>query len=254
MKGLIAWVGVLNFAVTFFLLLAACLLAQQTPRILRSIFGALIGGIHSSLCLLPKLQLFGSNGWRLGILLVSGCMAFGICRTGIRKTVLFLLLELALTGFAVGLEQGITGILMTAGAVSLLSLMLIFQKTVQTIPVELTYQERKIRLTALKDTGNTLKDPLSGQPVLIIDPEAAEKLTGLTRAELKDPVKTISRAPITGLRLIPYHTISNPAGFLLALQIQQGKVGDRRGCVMTAFAPEELDREGNIQALIGGSV
>ena len=117
------------------------------------------------------------------------------------------------------------------------------------IPVELTYGAQTVRLTALRDTGNSLRDPITGKPVLIVGADIAEKLTGLSPAALRDPVRTMGSLP--GLRLIPYRTVGN-TGFLLALRIPSVKIGNRQGSALVAFSPHILGS--GYQALTGGTV
>ena len=106
-----------------------------------------------------------------------------------------------------------------------------------------------MRLTALRDTGNSLRDPITGKPVLIVGADIAEKLTGLSPAALRDPVRTMGSLP--GLRLIPYRTVGN-TGFLLALRIPSVKIGNRQGSALVAFSPHILGS--GYQALTGGTV
>ena len=103
---------------------------------------------------------------------------------------------------------------------------------------------------ALRDTGNTLRDPITGGEVLVIGADAAGELTGLTQAQLRNPIDSLGTIP--GLRLIPYHSIGNEGGFLLALKLQNVKIGSWKGSSLVAFAPEGLNLEGTYQALTGG--
>lgn len=75
------------------------------------------------------------------------------------------------------------------------------------LPVRLSGNGKQLRLTALADTGNELRDPITGQSVLVIGCEAAGQLTGLTRAQLRHPLETLTAAPLPGLRLIPYRAV-----------------------------------------------
>jgi stage II sporulation protein GA (sporulation sigma-E factor processing peptidase) len=118
--------------------------------------------------------------------------------------------------------------------------------------VELKYGKKHIHLTALRDTGNSLCDPITGKPVLVICGEVANRLTGLTIDELSRPLETMTNAPIQGLRLIPYRSVGQPAGLLLALKLPYVKIGKWSGSSLVAFAPEQLSGEGDYKALAGG--
>ena len=117
------------------------------------------------------------------------------------------------------------------------------------VPVELTYGSKTLRIKALRDTGNTLRDPITGKQVLIVGSDVAQKLTGLTVSMLNDPVGSVQALP--GLRLIPYQTVGN-TGFLLALKLNDVRIGDRQGSALIAFSPCLLGK--HYQALTGGTI
>ena len=115
------------------------------------------------------------------------------------------------------------------------------------IPVELCYGEQIFQLTALRDTGHSLRDPITGKNVLIVGADMAQRLTGLCPRELRDPVGTMQSIP--GLRLIPYQTVGN-TGFLLAIFVAQAKIGERQGSAVVALSPNVFGS--HYQALTGG--
>ena len=117
------------------------------------------------------------------------------------------------------------------------------------VPVELYYAGRKLTLTALRDTGHSLRDPITGRPVLIVDALTAEGLTGLSRQQLQKPLETMGTVP--GMRLIPYKTIGG-TGVMLALWLTDMKIGSQQRSGLVAFSPEVLSTDGVYQALFGG--
>ena len=159
---------------------------------------------------------------------------------------------MALGGIALGLGQkNIPSLILAAGGVAALCFFGFRGKLGKSfVPVELCYGENRIKLTALRDTGNSLRDPLTGQEILIISPRAATRLTGLTPSQLKDPAGSLGALP--GLRLVPYRAVGK-AGVLLAIRLQEAKVGTRQGAQLVAFAPDGLGN-GEYDALTGGAV
>ena len=119
------------------------------------------------------------------------------------------------------------------------------------VPVELTYGGKQVKLTALQDTGNTLRDPLTGQQILVVGPQVAAALTGLTRQQLRDPAGAVGALP--GLRLVPYRAVGTDGGMLLALRLNRVKIGQWQGSSLVAFAPEGLGEHEEYQALTGGA-
>ena len=162
-------------------------------------------------------------------------------------SVLFGLLHLSLNGIAQGTDE-LRSMLLGAAGMAFAGLAKV-RRGSKLVPVELTLGDRTLRLTALKDTGNALRDPVTGRPVLVVEANVAATLTGLTTEALENPVESIGTIP--GLRLIPYKTVGN-AGFLLAMQIPDAKIGERRGSAIVAFSPQVF--ESHYQALTGGMV
>ena len=138
---------------------------------------------------------------------------------------------------------------MLLGAVGIAFACVVVGKGKRYVPVELSYGGRTVALTALRDTGNTLRDPISGKQVLVIGADAAQILTGLTTSVLADPVGSLGVLP--GLRFIPYQSVGN-TGFLLALTMQNVKIGNKRGDTIVAFSPQVFNHR--YQALTGGNV
>ena len=111
-----------------------------------------------------------------------------------------------------------------------------------------------MRVIALKDTGNMLHDPLSGEQVLVAGADVAEKLLGLTVNQLLNPIETLALKPIPGLRLIPYHAVGQTGSMLLAVRIQNAQIGRKKANPLVAFAPEVIARGEMYQMLTGGTV
>ena len=249
--GQIVVVGILNFLVNGLLLLGVRRLLPGPGHPLRLLPAAAFGGLYGSICMMPGWGFLGSFGWRLVFLGISAVMAFGLRRTALRRYVLFLLLHLALTGATAGLQGRFWTAVAAGSIVGLMGAAAFLERPGTFVPVELCHGDRVVKLTALRDTGNTLTDPITGEAVLVVGADVAQKLTDLTAAQLRCPVTAMTLHP--GLRLIPYKTIDRPSGMLLAMRIPRAKIGSRKGSALVAFAPEGLDEKGRYQALMGGA-
>ena len=229
----LVWVGVMNAVVNLLLLLCADRLSGHITSYVRTALAAILGGIYASACLLPGFYFLGNLMWRIVSFGLIALAAYGMSADTFRKGLVFaflslvLLLILSYFGFG-GRRDG----------------------TIY-VPIELNYMGKLLRLTALQDTGNTLRDPITGRPVLVVGADAAHKLTGLTKEQLQNPVETMGAIP--GLQLIPYSSVDR-RGFLLALRLQNVRIGKWQGSSLVAFAPEGLGSEGAYQALTGGNV
>lgn len=247
-------VMLLNFLVDFLLILGTNRLCGYPLGIKRASLSALLGGIYAGACLLPGFSFLGNFLWRTVSLVLMACIAFGATRNALRRGVVFALLSMAMGGMALILNSGsFWSVAASAGCVCLLCIVGFRGKlgAQSFVPVELIYKEKHISLTALQDTGNALRDPVTGRSVLVVGADVARKLTGLTQAQLRSPVEHIDAIP--GLRLIPYRTVGAGSGFLLALKLPWVKIGSWQGSTVVAFAPEGLHSEGAYQALTGGA-
>lgn len=247
---------ILNFLVDGLLLLGTNRLAGHSPNWKRCILGAFTGGIYAGVCLLPGFRFLGGSLWRIVFLALMGMIAFGPDKSGWKRCGLFVILSMALGGMALGMGRTGFPVLLLGGFCLWLLCGIGFSGPVgrEFVKLEIRYMEKVLRLTALRDTGNTLRDPISGEPVMVIDADASEKLTGLTAAELRSPLETIEYGKIPGLRLIPYRSVGQSAGMLLAMRLRDVKVGNRRGAALVAFAPDRIGEHEGYQALTGGAI
>ena len=219
--------------------------------------GAAVSGVTAGISILCPLPFLGGPAWRLaGIILISW-IAFG-SRRGFRgKIAVHFVISMALEGVISGIsEKNKWMIIPAAMCVCLMCVYISFgiRGQEELVPVDLSFGGKKLSLTAMCDSGNTLRDPLTGKPVLIIGADVAQQLTGLTQEQLYNPSETILRTSLPGLRLIPYRTISSSGGLLLALRIQNARIGSWCGNALVALAPEVLEGNNRYQALTGGTI
>ena len=106
----------------------------------------------------------------------------------------------------------------------------------------------------MRDSGNTLRDPITGEQVLVVSGSVGQRLTGLTEHQLRHPLETLAQRPIPGLRLIPYKAVGQTGGFLLGLRMEQVKVGQVVTDAVVAFTAEDFGRGEVYQALTGGAL
>lgn len=250
-------VVLLNFVVDFLLLLGTNRLTGFPPCVPRAALAAGLGGVYAGMCLLPGFSFMGNLFWRLVSLGLMGVLAFGWNAGTLRRIVLFVFLCMALGGIALGLGQGGFPALIAAAVGVSVMCAVGFQGRAggsTCVEVELCYQNKAVRLLALQDTGNTLRDPVTGQQVLVAGADIAQELLGLTVEQLRHPVETLSSGVLPGLRLIPYRAVGQSGSMLLGIRLPKVKIGNSRSEAIVAFAPEGLDRKGSYQALTGGTV
>ena len=249
-------VVLLNFLVDFLLILGTNRLSGFPPDWKRTAWASVLGGIYGGACLLPGFRFLGNTLWRLVSLGMMASIAFGWDRGSVKRGGVFLILSMALGGMAMSFGSGDLFTLVLAAGIIWLLCRAAFGSGVgerEYTPLEITYCGKTERILALRDSGNTLRDPITGEQVLLISGEVASRLTGLTEAQLRTPLETLARRPVPGLRLIPYRAVGNAGGMLLAMRFEDVKIGSRWQSAIVAFAGEGLG-QGSYQALTGGAL
>lgn len=247
----------LNFSVDLMLLLGTNRLSGFPSGWKRCVLAAVLGAVYSGACLLPGFRFLGNTLWRMVFLGLMGAIAFGLDPGALKRTGLFVLLSMAMGGIALGFGRSDVWMLLVSAAMVWLLCRVGFGKRAggrEFVQVVIPSDAGRVRLTALRDTGNTLTDPVTGGQVLIVGPDAAAELTGLTREQLTSPVQTMLGHPVAGLRLLPYSAVGQPGAMLLAKRFAGVKVDKREGSVLVAFAPERIGNGDVYQALTGGTV
>lgn len=240
-----------NFLVDLLLLIGTNRLSGYPVGVKRAAVAAAVGAVYAGACVLPGLAFFAGTPWRLAVLWCMGGIAFGFRREAGRRCILFVLLSMALGGVAMGLQRGFWSLLICAGAVCAMCL-LGFRGRLgqQYVPVIIRSGGADIQIMALRDTGNTLTDPLTGQQILVVSAGVGSRLTGLSRQELEQPAAALEK--LSGLRLIPFHAVGRSGGVLAAKRYEDVTIGAWRGSCLIAFAPNELGQGKPYEALTGG--
>lgn len=246
---------VLNFLVDLLLLVGTNRLAGYGAGWKRAGAAAAVGGVYAGVCVLPQMRFLGNMFWRLLILGAMSVICFGRNRSALHRGILFTLLSMALGGVALGLGRGGFAGLVAAAAVLCGMCYFGFRGRAgrtEFVPVQIVRLGRVYRLTALRDTGNTLRDPVTGEQILVVGADVAWDILGLTPQQLRCPIETMTSGSITGLRLIPYRSVGQPGGMLLAAAMDSVVINGQSAGRLVAFAPENIGADEAYQALAGG--
>ena len=248
-------VMLLNFLVDFLLILGTNRLTGYPPGIPHAAGASLLGGAYAAACLLPGFRFLGNVWWRIVFLSLMAILSFGWSLEAVRRGAVFILLSMALGGIASGVRvQHFPAIILCAVLLWLLC-RVGFGGQIgarEYIPVGLNWQGRNLQLLALRDTGNTLRDPLTGESVLVCGADVGEELFQLPRRVFSDPVGTVAAGILPGCRLIPYSSVGHPGGMLLAIRLENVKIGKRSASPLVAFAPQEIGKGEAYRMLTGG--
>lgn len=247
-------VVVLNGIVDYLLLLSAAWLSGLPLRRGRLVLWAALGGLYAGAVFLPGLEVLGVPVIRAAAGIV---MALGGMKWRWRPAGVFLLLAAGLAGviLALGLAAGSPsglvqrlyladiswqGILLVSAGFYLVLRFFMGQAARhgggELLQVTISVGGRTQTVTALHDTGNTLRDPVSGCPALVLERQAADGLwspeVAQVLAESAAPEEKMARLHRIGcpvrFTLLPFRAVGTAAGLLLAARSDYIEVNGRR--------------------------
>ena len=273
----------LNALMDYLLLLSTARLAGIPLRRRRYALAALLGGAYAVACFLPGASFLAFTPVKAAAGVLLALVAFGGEERLLRLTVLLFAVSCAMAGCVLGLgllsgasvpaANGIFytdvsfRVLLIAATAAYFTMTVVFRAAAsqsvagRLLPVEISIGGRKASLTALYDSGNSLRDPVSGEGVLVVSCGAADGVLPkearwvLTREALADPAAALVQlrqaAPELAPRLLPYRTVGTAGGLLLAVRTDCiTVVGEAHQGALMALAPTNMETA----ALWGGAV
>jgi len=278
-----------NFLFDWLLLWATAEVTKTSTTPLRLLGGTLCGSVHYGLYMLATYGLIGGYGllrFPVTVALVSAAMLTvtfapqGTARSLLRLAGTFyvILFVASGAGFALGNMLAYGGkanpAVVQVGAVLALVVTAetgwgVVQRRIWRqrclVPVEIVLGAERVRLKALVDTGNSLTDPLSRAPVVVVTigairplfPEAVrDDLDGLVRGDF-DRVGGIMLHHVLAsrVRLIPFTSLGAENGLLVGFtpdrfRILLPKTIEISRRIVVAVAPQVLDPAGEYQGLL----
>lgn len=275
-------VFLLNLAVDYLLLLCTARLAGAPLRRLRFVLCSALGALYAVIVFLPWGHRLACMPIKILTGILMAYLAFRSLPRCWRLIALFFLLSGALAGLllAIGLALGSPGVLFSrlyyakiswpvlliSTSVMLTLMHLIFQQgarhgggEILTVTVSIHHKER--RFAALRDTGNTLREPSGGRPVLVSEctalcdlwpPDIASVIKSTASPEEK-MVRLYEKNAGKGFSLLPFRSVGSTSGLLLAVRSDYIKVGKTRyPRTLVALTDGPLSDGGGYCALWGG--
>lgn len=259
---------IINAITNYMALCSTAMICGAPEKRGRIITAATLGGIYATLTYMFNILNFIWIKILIAFLMVL--ISFG-ARKLFRMTLGFFGVSAAFAGIALAVNLLMNGewvsgdkIPFTSLAISVslsyLILLMVFNKSAlgvadkTVVPMEITYNEKTIKINALIDTGNTLCDPMTNTRVAVVDFDVISEF--FAREECELILRMREEEAILALpekfRLIPYKTIESSA-FLLAFKPDKITIDNKVKNLLIAICKNKISDGGAYSALVGAA-
>ena len=133
----------------------------------------------------------------------------------------------------------------------------------QYINIEIFYKEKRVEVTALIDSGNLVKDPISNMPIIIVE---KEKLRELISAEFLEYIEKILggdigennnlKEDLSKIRMVPFMSIGKENGMLVGIRVDKIIIHNeeetiQKSKVIVCLYNKKLTKDNKYNPLIG---
>lgn len=281
-----------NLCMNYIILFATGYIMKIKMNQLRLVASSLLGGIYAVVAYLEILPIYSSFGMKiiLSILMVYIAFHSKSIKNLCKQLVIFYLTSFAFGGCAfallyfikpqnilmrngvyvgtypikIALLGGIVGFIITHIAFKIVKTKL--RKKDMIYEIEIKIGEKKLDVKAMLDTGNLLKDPISGMPVVVVEKKQLysllptklldniDKLIGGEGESLLDQIE--EKEVLTRFRMIPFSSVGKQNGLMLGFKADQVIIEKEEGRqikedVIIGIFNQTLSKTQNYSALIG---
>ena len=131
--------------------------------------------------------------------------------------------------------------------------------------IKIYINEKMVGTTAMIDTGNMLKDPITGNPVIVVEAtlleqilprEILQNIENIMGGEFENVTEEIRNKYISKLKLIPYSSLGKQNGMLLGIKADKVKIINQeeeieKDNVIIGIYTKSLTKRGEYRALVG---
>ncbi len=280
-----------NLMMNFIILLATGLILKERISVIRLLLASLLGAIYAVVSYLSILEMYSSMILKIILSIVMIYIAFNpqTMKKMWKDILLFYLTSFVFGGAAFALIYIVRpqDILMRNGLflgtyplktivlgaiIAFIIIMTAFTVVKSKITkkdmfceVEIELNNKKIETTAMIDTGNLLKEPITNTPVIVVEhtllydcipKEILNHLDELLGGEFNNIPEPIKEEYIAKLKLIPFSSLGKQNGMLIGMKAEAitikdvDKEGTKENIIIGIYN-KSLTKRGEYRALMG---
>lgn len=280
-----------NLIMNYIILLATGVILKTRIRHFRLVAAGLIGAIYTILAYIVTIEIYSNFFLKLLLSIIMIYIAFypQTMKQMWKDLIVFYLTSFVFGGAAFALIYIIKpqDILMKNGLflgtyplktvllsaiVGFVIILIVFKIVKSKISKKDIYKEIKvyindseINLKAMLDTGNMLKDPITGKPVIVVErsvlynilpKELLDNIENILGGDLEKISTKIKDEFIKKLKFIPFSSLGRQNGMLIGIQPNYVEIFDehdilKKKDVIVGIYDKSLTKDGKYQALMG---
>lgn len=252
-------------------------------RTTRVVFASVIGGVYGVICSVPIFCFMRSFVSQILVAAFLVWIVFGLRTIYLRLCLLFFVLSCAMGGVLIAFAQSFTRygvsntlnnmnwkVFFLVGGMCYFFLSIVFRGGAkhyvsgEISKGTLWHNGQKIPLNVLLDTGHTLHDPYTGNPVMTVWLDATRELWSaeewsilerLVDAEVTGCLEKLTKISSGRFWIIPYRAVGIQSGALLCFSAESVVIGKKSlGKITVALSGTSLSDGGSCNALWNGEI
>lgn len=275
-----------NLAMNYIILIATALIGKYDIKIARNMIASTVGGIYAIINYMIKFSVIQNLIFKIAVSVLMIIITFGVynIKSLVKQLFLFYLVSFTFGGAAfmllfflkpediifknghlvgtypikIALLGGIVGF----SIIAITSNIIKDRRKIKSMlcDMEISYNNKSIKLKTMIDTGNLLKDPITQNDVIIVEKNS---LRGLVDDEILNHIEDIlkgkwledSKIHNYKLKLIPFSSLGNENGLIIGFKPEYIKVYDEvekvRNDVIVGIYPGKLTKTNLYTSLVG---
>lgn len=279
-----------NLIMNYIILIANTLVLKLKINNLRLILGSMVGAFYTVIAYMIPSQMFSNFFLKLILSIIIVYIAFNPhnIKTIIKQLLLFYLISFVFGGAAIAFIYFVKpqNILIKDGmvlgtctlksivvsAIIALTITIVTFKAVKSkfskkdmfVEIEIALYEKNIKINAMVDSGNMLKEPITGKAVIVVEhtcfydilpKEILNNLEKILGGDLENISEEVKNTYIKKLKFIPFSSLGKQNGMILGISPQFVKIcGEEEKeikDIIVGIYNKSLTKDGSYRALIG---
>lgn len=274
-----------NVFMNSIIIYATVIILKKEIKILRILLGSIIGAIYACVYYISNMKIYSNIILKIILSLVIVYISFGSkgIKEFLRELLIFYLTSFTFGGVTFALlyfispgnilfkNGSLVGIyplkmILIGGLIGFFIIIISFKSIKNKLSkkdmlcnISIVFEKGKVDINAIIDTGNFLKEPITGKPVIIVEKDVLKNVIPVDILENSQDIingEKIEDKYMAKIRLIPFSALGTENGLLLGIKPDdfyinyQGKILENKNVIVGIYN-KKLSKNNRYNALVG---